>query len=364
MIREFKKEELEMLYDKYGSVRKVAKFLNVPRTSMCCTFNKLNIDSSKKIKIKKDILKRMFNELGSVHKVAERLGEAPSSIYYYMDKYGIDTKKKRFPYTKKELIKLHEECGSITKVAAKLSRNYSTVRYWYNAFDIVVNKSGMTVYHELRNTPMSDIHKSVLIGSMLGDGGIWLAPHCINARLYVCHCEKQMPYLKWINDLLQPFSRPIVQTEKAGKKMFGDKEINGSNFYRFYTIAHPDITKLFRKYYRKTLKGVDRTLIDEVDLLAMSIWFADDGWIERNKKREPISCGIATNSFTYKEHLVIVDIVRKFFNGKIQIVKQGGYYKGVKREDFRLRMSGKEHVNDFLDMIKLVLPECIHYKLS
>lgn len=360
----YEKEELEELYEKYGSVRKVAKVLNVPKTTMMGVFDRFGIDASKRVKVKKSTLKTMFKELGSVYKVAERLGEPPSSIYYYIDKYNIDISKKRFPYTKKELVKLHEECGSITRVAAKLSRNYSTVRYWYKEHDIIINKSGMTVFHEIRNTPMSDVHKSALVGSMLGDGGMWLAPHSKNARLYVCHCEKQLGYLKWLHDLFQPFSRPITQTEKAGKKKFGDTYINGSNFYRFYTIAHPDITELYHKYYRGRYKGVDESLIDKVDLLAMATWFGDDGSIHRDRKKEPCAAEIATCSFTYEEHLILKKIVSKFFDGKIIIKKHGGYYKGKKREDFVLRMHGKEQTKEFLNMIKSVLPECIHYKLS
>lgn len=363
MINRYSKEELEKLYCEHGSVRKIAKALGIPKTTIFGYFKRVGIDVSKKAKVKECTLKRLFNELGSVYKVAERLGESPSSIYYYVDKYNIDVDGGRFPYTKKELVKLHEEYGSITKVAAALSKPYSTVRYWYNAFDIIVNKSGMTIFHELRNTTMYQTQKSVLVGSMLGDGGLWLAPHCKNARLYVCHCEKQLGYLKWVHGLLQPFARPITQTETAGKKMFGDIEINGSNFYRFYTIAHPDVTELFHMYYRKGLKGINKSIVDKVDLLAMSIWFADDGWIERRNK-QPSLCGIATNSFTYKEHLILVGVVRKFFKGTISIKPHGGYYKGTKRTDYVLRMTGKKYVNEFLDMIKLVLPECIHYKLS
>ena len=183
MIKKYSKEGLEQLYNDYGSVRKIAKEFGIPKSTVSYYFSKYNIDVSRKVKVKKSTLKRLYNELGSVYKVAERLGESSSSVYNYIHKYGIDISKKRFPYTKEELIKLHIEHGSITKVATVLSRPHSTVRYWYNAFDIVVNKSGMTIFHELRKTPMYQTQKSVLIGSMLGDGGLWLAPHCKNARL-------------------------------------------------------------------------------------------------------------------------------------------------------------------------------------
>jgi hypothetical protein len=99
-------------------------------------------------------------------------------------------------------------------------------------------------------------------------------------------------------------------------------------------------------------------------LISLSVWISDDGSIQRNDNGEPNHCSIATNSFSYKEHLILVEALRRFFYGKISIAKHGGEHKGLKREDFVINMSGKEEVNKFLDMIKLILPECIHYKLS
>jgi DNA invertase Pin-like site-specific DNA recombinase len=360
---EYSKKELEDLYLKYGSLRKVAKNLDIPKSSLKLQFKKYDIKILAD-NIKKDDINLLFKELGSVKKVADRLDVSVSTLYYFIDKHQIKNIKKRFPYTKKELELLHQECGSITKVATKLSKNYSTVRYWFKELGIKINDSGMTIFQELRNTPMSMEQKSALLGSMLGDGGIWLAPHSKNARLYVSHCEKQLGYLKWLHDIFNPFSRPIKLVSKSGKKIIAGNEVNASNFYRFYTIAHPDITELYKQYYRKNLKGVDNTLIDKVDLIAMSIWFADDGSILRNKKGEPVSCEIATCSFTYKEHLILVEVLRKFFSGTIKIDKHYGLFKGAPRTDYRIRMTGKKQTQEFLERIKFVLPHCIHYKLS
>lgn len=362
----YKKEEIELLYIKLGSIRKIAKFLNVPKSSLEYYIKKSGISLNKKVKIKKDDLERLLNELKSPYKVAEYLGVCVQTIYNYIDTYNIDLNKirSRFPYTKAELVELHHKYGSITKVAASISRSYSTVRHWYKSLDIVVNDSGMTVFKELINAPMNQLHKSILIGSMLGDGGIWLAPHSKNARLYVRHCEKQLGYLKWLHDKLQPFSRPIKQTEKAGKKQIGDYIVNCSNFYSFYTIAHPDITDIYKSYYVDGYKHVDASIIDKIDLTAMAIWYSDDGSIQRNISGDPVSGSIATNSFSYKEQVILAGAIRKFFNGTIKIKKQSGKFKGQEREDFRIGLYGKTYVNDFLDKIKLVLPDSIHYKLS
>lgn len=318
MIREFKKRELEELYIKHQSIKKVAAVLNVK-----------------------------YN-----------------TLYYYFRKYKIGNYTGIGPsITKKELIKLHNRYGSITKVAANVSKSYATIRSWYSYYNIIMNKSNMSIFHELRNTPMSLVHKSVVIGSLLGDGHLRIVSHSKNALLEVSHCEKQRQYLEWVHDLMQPFSRPVKFKDKSTKKIIGDYEVNASNFYRFCTINHPDITDIFKKYYRKGLKGVNSSIIEKVDLLAMGIWFCDDGSIRR-RNGSPDMCSIATNSFTYKEHLTLVKIVRKFFDGTIKIYKINNMYKGEKRSYYMLYMLGKKQVNKFLDMIKLVLPECIYYKLS
>ena len=66
----------------------------------------------------------------------------------------------------------------------------------------------------------------------------------------------------------------------------------------------------------------------------MSIWFADDGSVCYDKRNGVITCSLATNSFSYKEQLILVEALRKFFKGTIKISKQGN----SGREDFYIRM--------------------------
>lgn len=318
MIKKYSKEELEKLYEEYGSIKDIAKFLKVK-----------------------------YN-----------------TLHYHFKEYKIGNYTNRGPaMSKEELVKLHEEHGSITKVATFLSRSYSTIRAWYSYYDIIVNKSNMTIFHEIRTTPMAITQKSAVIGSLLGDGHLRIVPHSKNALLEVTHCEKQLGYLEWLHDILQPFSRPIKLKAEAHTHYIDGKRANSTASYRFWTIAHPDITDIFSEYYKDGIKGVNDSIIDKVDLLAMATWFGDDGSITR-RRSEPYSCSIATLNFTYKDHLILAEVVRKFFKGTIKIYKINKNYKGEKRFYYILYMIGKKHVNDFLGMIKLVLPKCIHYKLS
>ncbi len=311
-------------------------------------------------KYSKEELDKLYDRFGSVKNVAKYLGMPVTTIRYWYVGYrkGFYRAQKRFPFSKEELEILYEKCESIGKVAAHLNRSYSTVRHWYHMYDIKTKPSGMTVFHEIRKTPMTDLQKSVILGSILGDGCAYLAPHCKNARLYIPHCEKQLPYLKWVHGLLKPFSRPIKQTEKAGKKMIMGRECQIQNFYRFWTIAHPDITSYFKRYYKNGKKGVPESLVDELDLLSLSILMADDGSVSRGKNG-PTSCSIATCSFTYDEHLILVEAISKFFNGRMEIKK----HSGEGREDFLLHLYDSYYVRKFIDMIKTILPKSIHYKL-
>lgn len=310
-------------------------------------------------------LLELYERFSSIKDISEYLNIRYNTLHYYFKKYKIGNYKCRgTDLSKEELIDLHNKLGSITKVAASLTYSYATVRSWYEYYGIITNKSNMNIYHEIKEIPMNQQQISVVLGSLLGDGYVRKASKCKNALLEISHCEKQLPYLKWKHDILRPFSRPIKQTEKEGKKFICGREVNISNFYRFNTIVHPDITNIFNKYYRKGLKGVDSAIIDDIDLIAMSIWFSDDGTIKRDRNGAPIMCNICTNSFTYDEHVILVRAVQKFFKGTTKIVSKHVEYNGENREYFMIQMTGKKHVCDFLNTMKLILPECIHYKLS
>jgi len=263
-------------------------------------------------------------------------------------------------YTKNELENLYKIHGSVGKVAAFLCKPYSTVRHWYYINAVEVQQSCMTIFHEIRNTPMTDHQKSVVLGSLLGDGNLRLASHSKNSYLRIGHCEKQLEYLNWKSSILKPFSREVKLDQPERVKMIDNNECHSTNFYRFNTIAHPDITYFYKKYVSDNKKRIVTDLINELDLIAMAVWFADDGSVHVDKRNGSISCMLATNSFSYKEQLILVEALRKFFNGTIKIDKQGNF----EREDLIIRLFNTKHIIDFLRILLLILPECIHYKFS
>lgn len=267
-------------------------------------------------------------------------------------------RKKSIP-PKEELKKLMDELGSMGKVASEIGRPYGTVRAWFNKYKLERPKNCRHIYHELRNTPMSNVHKSVLIGSVLGDGGLVIPRRSKNAKLYIKHCTKQKPYLNWKKKMLDPFSRPIYQSSEPGDVVINGVSTVSTGSFTCYTIAHPDITEMYDKYYVKGQKRVSGDVIDRLDLLGLSIWLADDGSFYSDKKCTNVLGGkVCTNSFHYEEQKILKKALSKFFAGHIGIIPVKG------RDEFMLKLTGSKEVGHLLEMVRNVLPKAIHYKLD
>ena len=89
---------------------------------------------------------------------------------------------KRDIFSKDKLEKLLEIYGSVGKVSSQMSIPYSTIYSWYKKHDIKLPPSCMTIYEELRSVELSDVQKSVVLGSILGDGSLLKNRRSKNAR--------------------------------------------------------------------------------------------------------------------------------------------------------------------------------------
>lgn len=263
---------------------------------------------------------------------------------------------KRSKIEKEKLIVLLNEFGSVGNVASNLSIPYTTLYYWYKSYDIELLPSCMTIYDELRSVPLSNTHKSVIVGSVLGDGSLIKQRHSKNARLQIGHCTKQLAYLKWKKALLHPFVNKVTQGELPGKKLIDGKESISTGYWLINTISHPGINYYFDRYYIAGKKRVDTSVIDELDWLSVAIWMADDGsFTFRNDSHYSLRASIATCSFTTEELKILIIALSKFYKGTIHI----DTYNNT------LRLGGgSHHIDNFLNQISDILPNSIHYKLA
>lgn len=125
---------------------------------------------------------------------------------------------------------------------------------------------------------LTSYQRSVLIGTLLGDGCLML--HGRNPRLQLGHSEKQRSYLEWkVGVFAKLFEGCRVRSYKT--KLGYDVVNAGSR-------CHPVLIEFYKLFYSRPInecskhvhkKRITPGILSMVDDLALAIWWADDGVI-------------------------------------------------------------------------------------
>ena len=107
--------------------------------------------------------------------------------------------------------------------------------------------------------------KSIIIGSVLGDGYLRIVPGRKNAFLEINHSITEKSYVDWKYQKLKSLVKSSPRIRKGNGKRIA---------YRFFTQQHPEITKLYQEFYRDKKKIIPNL---ELNSLIMAVWFMDDG---------------------------------------------------------------------------------------
>lgn len=120
---------------------------------------------------------------------------------------------------------------------------------------------------------MDKTQESVLIGTLLGDGGLrYKGKDC---RLHIKHAAWQFPLVKLKHEIFQEFVsmgiRKFTQTVKGSEY----------SFIEFVSRTDPNFTNFYHIFYRDGKKivphNIDMLLTEP---LSLAIWFMDDGSAE------------------------------------------------------------------------------------
>lgn len=119
-------------------------------------------------------------------------------------------------------------------------------------------------------TPVEGKLRSLLVGSMLGDGRLHRTPN--GARFMENHADDQREYIAWKVKQWGPWVKgglnPVTWTNDGGT-------FQG---WRFHTVCHPSLIEWHARFYDETgPKRLSREVIDYVDDFALAVWFMDDG---------------------------------------------------------------------------------------
>jgi hypothetical protein len=113
---------------------------------------------------------------------------------------------------------------------------------------------------------LTQFQESVIIGTILEDGYLRIVPGRKDALLEVNHAFSAKDYVDWKFQVLKNICISPPKKRKGNGKRIA---------YRFNTRQHPQLTRIYREFYRKGKKIIpDNLKLNEVIL---SVWFMDDG---------------------------------------------------------------------------------------
>lgn len=164
---------------------------------------------------------------------------------------------------------------------------------------------------------LTQIQKSLIIGTILGDGN--LENRKLNASLRIDHGENQKEYLFWKYDLLRNIAtkEPVI-IEEAHKQ-------TGKVYVRwhFRTKALPELNFYWNLFYPTRKKIVPVSIAKYLNApLALAVWIMDDGYLRNDCNAFRFN----TDGFSYKEQFILQDCLKGNFGIDSKLHKKGSYW--------------------------------------
>lgn len=89
------------------------------------------------------------------------------------------------------------------------------------------------------------------------------------------HGPRQYRYLIWKYNKLRNITRTKPK-RKQTPNAFGKESMS------FATITNGTITDMALQIYKNGTKTINRQILDQIDTLALAVWFMDDGYLSKN----------------------------------------------------------------------------------
>ena len=151
------------------------------------------------------------------------------------------------------------------QVAVKYNCYVGTVYRYQKKYSILSDNlfkwsSPKTKQLLIQGAVLSSIQKSIVVGSLLGDGHVHKSGHIQsrNANFTCSQCISRKSYLEWKHETLLPFSRPIYYMKKEKAVMFD-------------TVCYKAFTEYYNLFIIDKCKVVPRNIINHLDELALAV---------------------------------------------------------------------------------------------
>lgn len=163
---------------------------------------------------------------------------------------------------------------------------------------------------QMSKVPITDLKKSVLCGTCLGDSSLRIQPKYKNARIQCRHSSRQAAWFfwKWTFCLKEYITEPeSIQFQNPDG--YQEKSIEKAGDYlgklKVVTKAHPNLTALHSIICKKNRETIERSWLNHMtDYFLMTVWL-DDGSLFN--KRQGVIC---LDSSPLDQQKVLVDYLK------------------------------------------------------
>lgn len=185
--------------------------------------------------------------------------------------------------------------------------------------------------------------KSLVIGSLLGDGYMRIIEGRADAFLEINHSAKAKKYVDWKYNILKNLCASAPKERVSGVDRMA---------YRFYTKQSPEFTAIYKVFYKNKKKIIPKTL--QLDSVILAIWYMDDGSKTINKDNSNnVNIYLNTQQFSMNDQKFLLHLLREIgINARLNKDKQ--YY--------RVRIL-KESVDKFMKIINTEMEDSMRYKM-
>lgn len=195
--------------------------------------------------------------------------------------------------------------------------------------------------------PLSDQARSIILGSILGDGSLKIKKKYANANLQIRHSAKQKKYLFWKAQALQ---------EIASKKSVSKQGADGYSTvekWRFTSRYLPSLTELHHLTYKNNTLHIRRTWLNQLTPLALAIWWCDDGSLIGYGSRKGVFC---TDGFSQSSVKILAHYLQTVWNIRTVVAPVGQKRDGKHDQYYRIWIRSQEELKKFLRIILPYIP--------
>lgn len=194
--------------------------------------------------------------------------------------------------------------------------------------------------------PLSDTCKSILLGSILGDGSLKIYKGYKNARFQMRHSIIQKEYFDWKANSLTEISKP--KSVQSADGFSPNKKVI------YQSSACPPLTQLHSATYRQNKLRIRRRWLNHMTPLSLAIWWLDDGSIISDGKKGVI----CTDGFDEKSVKLLARYLGKVWNvhARARPVSQLRRKTGAERATYYRLWLGATQLKIFLRIILSHIP--------